>query len=52
VLSNNCEHFAEWVISGTSRSLQVEALARSVFSPFARIREGSAAPGNRGLAAS
>ncbi len=23
--SNNCEHFAEWCISGTSRSTQVEA---------------------------
>src|SRR3954468_7706967 len=26
--TNNCEHFAEWCISGLSRSLQVEALFR------------------------
>jgi len=25
LLSNNCEHFVEWCISGTSRSRQVEA---------------------------
>lgn len=25
-LSNNCEHFVEWCLSGTSRSSQVEAL--------------------------
>ena len=24
-LSNNCEHFVEWCLSGTSRSAQVEA---------------------------
>jgi hypothetical protein len=24
LLSNNCEHFAEWCVSGVSRSLQVE----------------------------
>jgi hypothetical protein len=24
--SNNCEHFVEWCVSGTSRSAQVEAL--------------------------
>lgn len=52
VLSNNCEHFAEWVISGMSRSLQVEALARSVFTPFAKLRERFEGAGSRGLAAS
>jgi Lecithin retinol acyltransferase len=52
VLSNNCEHFAEWVISGTSRSLQVQALARSVLSPFAKVRDWTATVGSRGLAAS
>ncbi len=25
--ANNCEHFAEWCISGTSRSEQVDSLA-------------------------
>jgi len=25
-LSNNCEHFVEWCLTGTSRSAQVEAL--------------------------
>jgi Lecithin retinol acyltransferase len=52
VLSNNCEHFAEWVVSGSSRSLQVEALTRSVFSPFAKARDRSTAAGHRGLATS
>lgn len=28
VLSNNCEHFARWCVSGVSRSFQVERLAR------------------------
>ncbi len=31
--SNNCEHFVEWCITGSGRSLQVEALA-------ARMRRG------------
>lgn len=26
LFSNNCEHFAEWCIGGSSRSLQVESL--------------------------
>jgi hypothetical protein len=26
--SNNCEHFSEWCITGTGRSLQVEAWQR------------------------
>lgn len=30
VCSNNCEHFCEWCISGTSRSRQVEAWRRRV----------------------
>lgn len=34
-LSNNCEHFAEWCVSGTSRSRQVEAW-------LMRIRRGLA----------
>ena len=42
VLSNNCEHFAEWVISGTSRSHQVEAFSRSTSSFVAKIRGGAA----------
>jgi hypothetical protein len=28
--TNNCEHFSEWCITGTSRSPQVEALATRV----------------------
>lgn len=30
LFANNCEHFAEWSITGTSRSLQVEALKQRV----------------------
>jgi hypothetical protein len=40
LLSNNCEHFAEWCISGRSRSLQVDALkarAKRAVARFARF---------------
>ena len=42
LLSNNCEHFAEWCIGGSSRSRQVEALTALVkrgLARLARIRE-------------
>jgi hypothetical protein len=38
-LSNNCEHFCEWCIAGSSRSTQIEelkALGRSVFAAVGR----------------
>lgn len=37
LLSNNCEHFAEWCIGGHSRSHQVEALTGAVKKPLARL---------------
>lgn len=40
LLTNNCEHFCEWCLRGTSRSLQVEAWAapvRMLFAPLARL---------------
>jgi hypothetical protein len=50
VLSNNCEHFCEWCLRGTSRSLQVERLRNRprlfvlaalqvIATPFAVLRE-------------
>jgi HRAS-like suppressor 3 len=37
LFSNNCEHFVEWVIGGTPRSAQVEALTAPVKNGLARI---------------
>ena len=46
--SNNCEHFVEWCVSGSSRSRQVEALRdrlNRAFRPLTRIfRVGPVAP--------
>lgn len=41
LLSNNCEHFAEWCIGGKSRSHQIEALLgglKRAVSSFSRLR--------------
>ena len=40
--SNNCEHFSRWCLSGTSRSLQVDALkasARNKLTALVGLRE-------------
>jgi hypothetical protein len=37
LLSNNCEHFAEWCIGGTSRSAQVDAWMGRLKKRFARF---------------
>jgi len=37
LLSNNCEHFTEWCISGASRSRQVEACVETVRSLLDRL---------------
>ena len=37
LLSNNCEHFAEWCIGGQSRSSQVDAWMGAVKKTFARV---------------
>lgn len=37
LLSNNCEHFAQWCIGGQSRSHQVEAIAGALKKPLARL---------------
>lgn len=45
LLSNNCEHFTEWCIGGTSRSPQVEAVKAQVTTRLARFARLNA---NRG----
>lgn len=42
-VSNNCEHFVEWCISGVSRSLQVERFICS-FGPLSAKPAGNASP--------
>jgi hypothetical protein len=42
LLSNNCEHFTEWCIGGTSRSPQVEAVKARVKKSLARFARLSA----------
>ena len=39
LLSNNCEHFAEWCISGRSRSLQVDSLKAAMKKRLARFAQ-------------
>lgn len=44
LFSNNCEHFAEWCISGASRSPQVDAWKTRLTRGFARfVRAGQGA---------
>lgn len=52
LLSNNCEHFTEWCIGGTSRSPQVEAVKARVKGSFARFaRLGTDGGGSQALPA-
>ena len=47
VLANNCEHFAQWCISGTSRSEQVDSLAARLRGALGGLGSLRAARGSR-----
>jgi len=51
LLSNNCEHFAEWCIGGKSRSRQVEALTARVKSGLTRLARVKQVGGSNALPA-
>jgi hypothetical protein len=52
LFSNNCEHFTEWCIGGTSRSPQLEALKARVKKSLSRVaRFNTSGGGSRALPA-
>ena len=48
LLSNNCEHFAEWCIGGRSRSVQVDAVTRVFTAAVARLTPSFTRRGGQG----
>lgn len=44
LLTNNCEHFCEWCLRGTPRSLQVEELVAPMRAVFTVLRRTVVAP--------
>ena len=52
VLANNCEHFAQWCISGTSRSEQVDSLTARLRGALDGLGSLLAARGSRNRAQS
>lgn len=44
LLTNNCEHFCEWCLRGTARSLQVEELVAPMRAVLTVLRRTAAAP--------